>query len=206
MVTKKRVRLYATRALLAAAIIHLSACSKSVQWEEEVPLSTGQTLVVHRQATYSLQGEAGNPLDMAYRPDRKEAIEFDWHGRHYRYEGDALPIVLAISPQGVPVLVAPAANNSWWAAHGYACTVPFYVQLTPQADNRTWSWPAQIEAWLYGLPKNLMLARELRHRNSGRVTAAEARQIDGPALAGRRSLQQIDPGYTGDPCRTARTR
>lgn len=193
------------RTLVACvAVVHLAACSKSVAWEEEVPLNTGQTLIVQRKATYSLKGEAGNPLDVAYRPDRSETIEFDWEGRHYRYEGDAIPFVLAISPQRVPVLVAPAANNSWWAVHGYACTVPFYVQLTPQADGRTWRWPAHIEPWLYGLPKNLMLARELRYRESGRLSAAEVRQIDKPALAGRRSRQEIDATYTGDPCRNTR--
>jgi hypothetical protein len=197
-------RRFGSLALLFLAAAHLSACSKSVEWDEEVPLNTGQTLVVHRKATYSLQGDAGNPLAFAYRPERNEALEFDWDGRHFRYEGDALPLVLAISPQRVPVLVAPAANNSWWAAHGYACTLPFYVQLTPQADGRTWSWPPHIESWLYGLPKNLMLSRELRDRKAGRVTAAEARQIDQPALAGRRSLQEIDVAYPGDPCRNTR--
>lgn len=48
----------------------LSACSKTVQWEEEVPLNTGETIWVKRTVVYSAQGGAGNPLDMAYRPKK----------------------------------------------------------------------------------------------------------------------------------------
>lgn len=205
--TIRAFRLQALAMRLAATLfscVSLAACSRSVAWDEEVPLNAGGTLLVHRSATYSLHGEAGNPLDLGWRPDRIETIEFDWEGRHYRYEGDALPIVLAISPKRVPVLVAPASFNSWWAAHGYACTLPFYVQLVPQADGRTWTWPPRVQEWLYGLPKNLMLSRQLRDRKLGRYAPAEVRQIDGAAVAGRRSLQQIDPAYVGDPCRNSR--
>ncbi len=45
----------------------LSACSKKVHWEEEVPLNTGEVIWVKRIVTYKFQGASGNPFDMAYR-------------------------------------------------------------------------------------------------------------------------------------------
>lgn len=93
--------------LLAMAVaLQVAACSKTVQWEEEVPLNTGETIWVKRTLNYSLGGGAGNPLDIAYRPDWVQQLEFEWAGKKYLYEGDARVFVLAISPQQKPVLVA----------------------------------------------------------------------------------------------------
>ena len=101
------------KSFLLAAACALSGCSKTVQWEEEVPLNTGETIWVVRTVTYSYQGDAGNPLDMAYRPDDTEIIEFAWDEKAYRYEGDARVILLAISAMKNPVLVARADDQSW---------------------------------------------------------------------------------------------
>ena len=42
--------------LLAIAALELSACSKAVSWEEEVPLNNGTTIWVKRTQEYSYQG------------------------------------------------------------------------------------------------------------------------------------------------------
>ena len=55
--------------LIVIAATQLAACSKTVQWEEEVPLNTGETIWVEKTLNYTIKGGAGNPLDMAYRPD-----------------------------------------------------------------------------------------------------------------------------------------
>lgn len=101
-----------TLGIVLAALPALAACSKTVQWEEEVPLNTGEVIWVKRTVVYTKQGGAGNPLDVAYRPENNETIEFAWGGKKYSYEGDARIILLAISPQKKPVLVARAADNS----------------------------------------------------------------------------------------------
>ncbi len=50
--------------LAVVGALQLTACSKTVQWEEEVPLNTGETIWVKRTVVYSLQGESGNPMDI----------------------------------------------------------------------------------------------------------------------------------------------
>lgn len=143
--------------LIMGATMTISACSKTVHWEEEVPLNTGETIWVKRYVTYKLQGAGGNPLDIAYRPDWTETLEFTWQGRKYMHRGQAMIDVLAISPLTKrPVLVAWAANKDWHFRNNYRCTSPFHVQFMPDSSGQVWTWPSAIEPWLYGLPYNMM--------------------------------------------------
>lgn len=146
--------------LALTVALQLAACSKTVRWEEEVPLNTGETIWVKRSVDYVLKGGGSNPLDVAYRPEWNEKLEFTWGEKKYIYEGEALVMVLAISPQKQPVLVARASDKGWEGKHKYQCTSPSYVQLISDVKGHTWSWPPAIEPWLYGLPANLMLGRE----------------------------------------------
>lgn len=186
--------------LVALYVLELIACTKTVQWEEEVPLNTGETIWVKRTVPYSIQGDAGNPLDMRYRPAWTEVIEFKWSGKTYRYEGDARIMVLAISPQKQPVLVAGAADASWDAKHNYRCVIPFYVQLVPDASGTHWTWPPQIDAWLYNLPANLMRQRKRPEEMSRRYTIAQRQAEDYSGSIGVEPYQRIDPTYIADHC------
>lgn len=181
-------------------MLPLVACDKAVRWQEEVPLNTGETIWVNRTVNYSIQGGAGNPLDMAYRPNWPEIIDFTWNGKVYRYEGDARVMVLAISPLKTPVLVARAADGRWDAKHGFKCVTPFYVQLTPDSTGRHWTWPPSIEPWLYNLPANLMLERKQPEEMATRYTAAQRSDEDRPGAVQSPSKQRIDPAHTGDHC------
>jgi hypothetical protein len=188
--------------LLLAAISFLpSACSKTVQWEEEVPLNTGETIWVKRSVKYKIQGGAGNPFDLALRPVRDETIEFVWKGKAYRYTGDAGISLLAISQQQTPVLVANASDNSWDAMHHYQCTAPYYVQLIPDESGRAWNWLPKIEEWLFNLPTNLLLARHPPERMKQRYTAVEVQRENRPGSTRFPQYQKIDPTHTSDLCR-----
>lgn len=187
--------------LVGAAMVQLNACSKTVRWEEEVPLNTGEVIWVKRTVEYALQGGAGNPFDTAYRPEQDQAIEFQWRGKNYRYQGDARIMLLAISQQNEPVLVAQAEANSWNWRHNYTCTTPFYVQLVPDVTGRIWKWPARIETWLYNLPSNLLLERHPPHRMKKRYTTPDRAAEDHPGSRNMPSQLKIDPTYTGDLCR-----
>lgn len=183
------------------AVLQLTGCSKTVQWEEEVPLNTGETIWVKRTVKYTYQGGAGNPLDMAYRPERDQAIEFTWAAMTYKYHGDARILLLAISPQKRPVLVAKAGDNSWEAVHNYQCTIPYYVQLLPDASGRNWSWPPKVDPWLYNLPTNLLLERHPPEKMKKRYSAAEVQKENYPGNVTLVAQQKIDPAFTGDRCR-----
>ncbi|WP_096696130.1 hypothetical protein [Polaromonas sp. AER18D-145] len=187
--------------LALAATTLLSACSKTVQWEEEVPLNTGEAIWVKRTVVYSAQGGAGNPLDIKYRPERDEAIEFAWNGKTYRYQGDARIMLLAISPQKKPVLVARAEDNAWEARHNYPCTIPYYVQLVPDQTGNAWTWPSKIESWLYDLVPNLLLERHAPNQMKKRYSAQERQTEDYPGAVQSPSKQRIDPAFTGDLCK-----
>lgn len=190
--------------VMAGALAGLTACSKTVRWEEEVPLNTGETIWVRRVVDYSVIGGAGNPFDLAYRPQRDETTEFNWNGREYRYRGDARIMLLAISPQKEPVLVAKASDNRWASQHDYACTTPFYIQLEPDQSGKLWTWPPRIESWLYDLESNLLLSRHSPDKMKKRYTVQERKAEDYSGTVGTPSQQRVDRTYTGDLCRNKR--
>lgn len=186
-------------ALLSALL--LAGCSKTVRWDEEVPLNTGETIWVSRTVIYSLQGEGGNPANIRYRTNSNETLSFRWRDKTYVYEGDADLMLLAISPQMHPVLVAPAANNSWDWKHDYQCSSPHYVQLVPDASGRHWSWPPQIEPWLYGMSHNLMRQRRNPEQMGSRYTIQQRISEDAVGLIQFPSSYSVDPNYTVHDCK-----
>ena len=188
-------------ALTFGAVVTLSACSKTVQWEEEVPLNTGETIWVKRYVTYKYKGAGGNPLDMAYRPDWTEEIAFEWKDKTYRYVGDADLMLLAISPiTQLPVLVAHAANKDWHWRHSYRCTTPFYVQFIPDSSGQDWSWPPSIEPWLYGMGHNLLAKRDDLEKMKSRYTTSDRVAMDRTMAIQDPFSARIDPIYKSDTC------
>ncbi len=134
----------------------LSACSKTVTWEEEVPLNTGEVIWVKRSMPWAYMGGFGNPFDIAMRPTGEQTIRFEYGGNAYNYTGNANILWLAITPEKKPVLVARAADFGWASANNYTCVTPYYVQFVPDPTGKTWTWPEKIEPWLYQLEVNLI--------------------------------------------------
>jgi hypothetical protein len=187
--------------LIAVTALQITACSKTVQWEEEVPLNTGEVIWVKRTVEYKLKGAGGNPFDMTYRPDWKEEIAFEWKGKTYRYLGDAGLMLLAISPNSKqPVLVANASSKDWHYGHNYKCTTPFYVQLVPSADGRDWIWPPSIEPWIYHMPQNLMRNRDDLEKMMKRYTINDRVQMDRTMAIQSPFNARIDPAYKAEQC------
>jgi len=189
--------------LLIAALCMglLSACSRTVTWEEEVPLNTGEVIWVERTVTYKLKGAGGNPLDMAYRPDWTEELAFEWKGRKYKYVGDAHIMLIAISPKDQqPILVAKADSRDWDWQNNYRCTTPFYVQFVPSASGREWSWPPSIEPWLFGMSRNLMAKRNALGEMKERYTTNDRVEMDKTMTIQSPSNARIAPGYQSDQC------
>lgn len=195
-----RAKFHLMKLCLLLPLVALSACSKTVQWEEEVPLNTGEVIWVKRTVKYTYQGGAGNPLDLAYRPDWPEVLEFTWRANNYRYEGDARVILLAISPEKHPVLVARAADGSWNWKHNYFCVTPFYVQFAPDATGKNWTWPPAIEPWLFGLSHNLLRTREAPEKMQARYTAKQRNEEDAPGSFQDSSKARIEPNHTVNSC------
>ena len=188
--------------LVLLASIATSACSKTLTWEEEVPLNNGETIWVKRTRDYTRQGEAGNPFDVRWNPGQEQTIEFSWRGKAFRYTGDAMLMLLAIDPTGIPVLVARASDHQWHTRHGYMCTRPFYVELVPDRSGQTWTWPPMPGKWLYGMPGNLMVDPPPLGSTQTRYTAAQRLESNIELGAGNASLRGVDPTYTDSYCRS----
>lgn len=197
------MRGFQKRSLLPALLVTLSVtgCSKTVQWEEEVLLNTGETITVTKQVDYSIKGQPGNPADLGYLPDRVETISFQYGAKRYVYKGEASIMVLAISPQKLPVLLALPGGNDWYRHNDYPlCAKPYYVQLEPNASGQTWTWPKTIDLWTYNLPANLMLHRDHPSNVRRHYTMADkAKQsyLQDPQLL---SSQKINPTHTNQDC------
>lgn len=187
--------------LAGIAMVQLTACSKTVEWEEEVPLNTGEVIWVKRTVEYTLKGAGGNPFDIRYAPEKKEILSFRWGGKKYTYDGEADLILLAISPQKLPVLLAPAADKTWDWNHDYRCAIPHYVQFVPDASGHKWTWPLEIEPWLYGMPSNLMGSRRPPHEMRNRYTIRHKSAEDAKGLMQTQSRRKIDQTFIVKDCK-----
>lgn len=180
----------------------LGGCSRTVTWEEEVPLNTGETIWVKRSMPWVYKGGFGNPFDMSMLPTREQTIRFKYSGSEYSYTGRANIHWIAVSPETKrPVLVAPAADFGWYTDNTYFCVIPYYVQLVPDATGMHWTWPEKIEPWLYELPANVMgNAPRLEEKRKERYTVIDRDQRDQTRRRESPFRSRIDPLYKAGTC------
>lgn len=198
------MRRVACQLLLAGlAALHLTACSKTktVQWEEEVPLNTGETIWIKRSMPWALQGGFGNPLMISMLPTREQTIRFTYAGKEYSYVGRANVRWIAISPAKQPVLVARAGDLAWAKQNNYYCVIPYYVQLVPDESGKHWIWPEKIDPWLYQLPANVMASIPMLDENQqARYTAKDRDERDATYRLQSPTAMRIEPLYKEDDC------
>lgn len=187
--------------LAAATVLQLTACARTMHWEEEVFLNTGETITVYKEVRYSIKGQPGNPADLGYLPDEVETTSFKYGGRSYTYIGNARVMVLAISPQKLPALFAHPHWNDWYRYNDFPiCAKPYYVQLLPDSTGQQWTWPNRIEPWTYNLPANLMLNRDHPSDVKRRYTMADKSKqtyLQDPQTL---SIQKINPLEKNQDC------
>lgn len=188
---------------LAAFALALSGCSRTVKWEEEVPLNTGETIWIQREMKWAMLGGLGNPFDIALRPTRDQLIRFTYAGRSYTYAGRAHIHWIAIDASKRPVLVAPAADFGWYSTHNYYCVVPYYVQLVPDGTGEHWTWPERIESWLYNVPANVMTSLPVPGEGKKRFTSADRDERDKLYRYQMPAGARIDPYYKVSGCLTS---
>lgn len=134
--------------------LYFTACSHIVSWKQETLLNTGEMIVIDRRARFSYQPSGiTNAFVFSYEPVKNRHIYFDYNGRSYHYYGDLDLLLLAISPEGTPVLVARSPKI--WSQEGdeyRPCT--YYAQLTPDAKGEKWHL-STIDKWVYGVASNI---------------------------------------------------
>ena len=188
-------------ALVVGATVMLSACSKTVQWEEEVLLNTGETIWVSKEVRYTIKGQPGNPADLGYLPDYIETLSFKYGGRSFTYQGDASLLVLAISPQKLPVLLAAASSGEWYRRNDYKCVNPYYVMFLPDSSGKQWTWPDRIDPWTYNLPTNLLVHRDHPSDTKKRYTMADKANQGFLRDPRTINIQKINPLYLSEICK-----
>lgn len=179
----------------------LSGCGKTVIWDEEVLLNTGELIWVQRQVRYSLKGDAGNPADISYRPDWIERLSFSYRNTEYEYEGDAGLLLLAISPDRKPVLVAPAADKGWDSRRGFPCVKPYYAQFNSPLSDSVWILQPTVDRWAFNLPANISPAPSSLSAVEQRLTMQEKRKSRYMSDPRMQYAQRIDPEYESDTCK-----
>ncbi|MDP3760098.1 MAG: hypothetical protein Q8R01_06240 [Ramlibacter sp.] len=131
--------------LVLIAAFHLAACSKTVQWEEEVELSSGEILWVKRTDSFKRTSEPGNPLQSAWWPTRR-ALEFTWHGQRYEFDTDTTSIMMLYE-----VEVSKSMAIVAWTKK---CAKPGYGEF--RRANGDWHLQPTVSAAIVGKPRNLM--------------------------------------------------
>jgi hypothetical protein len=186
---------------MGAAVCQLIACSKTVQWEEQVPLNTGEVVSVKRTGTYAYESESGNPMKSRYAPQARSSFEFTYKGKVYSHADDAELVLLAIGPDGVPNLIASAHSYEWQWRHEHYCATPSYVQFRPDSTGQKWVWPERIDPWLYNLPTNLIFGLVPVEANNKKFTAAERASSNAPVTVRFKEYRYLDPDFQHQNCK-----
>lgn len=183
------------------AMTSLAACSKTVQWEEEVPLNTGETIVVKRSGSYTYKGLTSDGNAFSWNPEWRSTIEFTYKGKQYSHTDDAPLQLLAIAPDGTPNLIA-ATGAEWGRKNKYYCVTPSYVQFRPDSTGKAWTWPDKIDVWLYGLPTNLLLDLASLADDGKKFSSEEQQKKNASITERSKQFKNIDPTYKTNDCAT----
>jgi len=178
--------------------------AKVVAWDEQVALNSGETIEVHREQTYESRGQPGNPLKPGWISKRWGTARLTWREREYVFNEHSAPMLLAISPEGLPVFLIDPGIGAWSDLNNHPCSTPYYVQFVPDASGRRWTRLNTPEPWLYGLRTNLLMELPRPGSAATRYTAADVRRIH-ESVNLRPENQIVDPTYTPDHCKGKRT-
>jgi len=199
--TKDRLPLIGLLAIVVVALFLPSGIGRTRHLQQEVLLNTGETIIVHWTVDYSLEGGAGNPMSISLSPNLTKTLEFDYAGKHYSYRGYASLFLLAISPEGTPTLVLHPEGFHWGGRNRYKCTTPYYAQLSPDESGKNWSFPPNIELWLYGLRGNLsQMIFWLPFSSEPRGALQTIKEEYSSERRDRKWLESVDPTYTTNSC------
>lgn len=113
--------------------------SNTQTWTEQVELQTGETIAVEREFRWGGGGSKGGPL-------RYARLEFDYQGKHYRWEEENVwPMVLQVDDRGRVVVGSAIFYESAWRARGKPCD----KALLQVFGNGQWkqvpSWEIHVE-------------------------------------------------------------
>jgi hypothetical protein len=178
----------------ASAPLLLSACGqslKTVEWEEEVLLDTGEIIWVKRVDTFIKGAEPGNPLQRTWRLD-KRAYEFTWLGKKYVYTTEA-----KVSPGALMLYVHDVSKTLGVIDFSRNCVKPGYGEF--RWINGNWQLQENAAPSLIGQARNLMGSFDSEGEIPTRVNRAFKQQVD-TAPNRSKKIMQIDESNLATNC------
>ena len=133
--------------LAVLATTQLSSCSKSIRWQEEVPVNTGEVIIMNREDVFVRRSAPGNPFLMGWWLNGR-SYKFFWNGRHYSYKVTGVstgPMLLYVYPKENTVAII---DSGWPKCSGYA--------EWRWADSGAWEIQKNINPEIIGKTRNIM--------------------------------------------------
>lgn len=131
--------------LMGIAVFLLSACSKTVKWEEEVPLNTGEVIWVERVDSYErVLVDHGLSLGWGL---KSRSYSFSWQGQQFQFVPKQKlpgPIVIFAYPDAKTISIV---DSAWPICDGYG------EFLWKDGD---WKLQKEINRQIVGRPRNVM--------------------------------------------------
>ena len=180
--------------LLAALLLTACAREKVLRWQEEVVLSSSETVVLERTTRYRRSGEPYNPLRTGWAPEDSRIIvqagATDLIGARYTVREWIEPVVLDRDPQtGDLVMVGTAWNCDWVRKYsGKAKGLYVAFRLRPGVEAEAIAVPD----WAWGRARNLYKTY-FEIDPPKRVTPAEAERHNASSARGAPEYFRIDP-------------
>jgi hypothetical protein len=180
--------------LLATLLLMACVREKVFRWEEEVMLSSGETLVLERTTRYRRSGEPYNPLRIGWAPEDSgivvQAGAPDLVSARYTVREWIEPVVLDRDPQtGDLVMVGTAWNCDWvrkYAGKAKGLYVAFRLRPGVEAE------AIVVPEWVWGRARNLYLTA-FDIKPPKRVTPAEAERHNNSSVRGAPEYFRVDP-------------
>lgn len=123
----------------------LSACSKTVKWEEEVPLNTGEVIWVKRVDSYE-RVLVDHGLSLGWGLNSR-SYSFSWQGQHFQFIPKQKlpgPIIIFAYPSAKTVSII---DSAWPICDGYG----EFLWI-----NGEWKLQKEINHQIVGRPRNVM--------------------------------------------------
>lgn len=203
---KTRDPIPADRRTAIAALLALpmmAACSNEtlLRWEEEVTLSSGETLLLECTTRYRKKGAPFNPLESIWGLEDSSIVvragPADLVGARFDPRAWFIPVVIDRDPGSRQlVLVATAFNCDWVKPYkGKNRSIYVAFGMRPGVEAAAVDFPK----WAWNRTRNLYLPN-FEIKPPKRVTAEHAREHNASKARSHKILFVIDPTFVAPDC------
>lgn len=188
-------------ALLTLPMVAACSNEKLLRWEEEVALSSGETLLLERTTRYRRKSAAFNPLESSWgREDSSVEVRSgpaDVVGARYGLTGWFDPVVIDRDRSTKQLVLVTTAWNCDWVEPYKGKNRSIYVAfgMRPGAEAAAVDFPD----WAWNRTRNLYKPN-FDSKPPRRVTPEHAREHNAKEARGHKIFFVIDPTFVAPGC------